>query len=485
MSAFRVNSNILAMGALRNLHLTGDAYGHSMNRLSTGLRINSAADDPAGLIVSESFRAQIAGIEQALRNNQDAINYTKTAEAALDEASKLLRDARSLAVASSNTATLNEAQRQANQNQLQSIVNSITRIAQTTTFGTRKILDGSAGTVGVTTSSANVKNIVFSGVFNGQAVTGNSTVTVAVTTPAERATTAGASVTFTTFSFATSTVSAGSFTINGVTFATQASDTIQDVLQRVNAASAQTGVQANWSAGTGVTLTTQKFGSEARIDFVDSDGILLESTGTVIDAGVDAVADVVVDPDGSGSAIPLTVTFASGSGLELRDIYGNQISLTEAGNSASGNNAWGYVTAGAAAFQIGANADQQTSLSLRNFASSELGKGVVSGKNLSNLTLMSANDSETALKVIDRAIEEIATARGDIGNFTRNIIESNVRSLGVQKENLSATESSIRDVDVAMEMTNFTRLQILQQSGIAMLSQANQVPQSILSLLQR
>ncbi len=483
MSVFRVNSNILAMGSLRNLQDTNMSFGSSMNRLATGLRINSAADDPAGLIVSESFRAQIAGIDQALRNNQDAVNYTKTAEAALDEVSKLLRDARSLSIASSNSATLSEAQRQANQNQLNSIINSVTRIAQTTSYGTRKILDGSAGTVAASTSSANVASMAFSGVFNAQAITGNSAVTIAVTTAAQRATTQG-DTDFRLFTFATDTVTAGSFMINGATFTTSSSDTISDVVSRINQTSAQTGVTASWNAGGNrVVLTSLEYGSDARVDFVDSNGVLRGSAGYETDEGVDAVANVTVDVNGSETGGLSTVSFASGSGLNLRDIYGNTIRLTEAGNLSSAAAAWGQVTAGSAQFQIGANADQLTGLSLGNFASTELGQGAVSNLNLSNIDITSAANASNALKVIDKAIEDISTARGNIGNFMRNVLESNVRSLGVQKENLSATESSIRDIDLAQEMTQFTKLQILQQSGISMLAQANQAPQAVLNLL--
>src|SRR3954447_4791872 len=134
--SFRVNTNISAMNALRNVTSTGDEFAKSITRLSTGMRINSAADDPAGLMISESFRAQITGIDQAMKNSQDAINYVKTAEGALNEVSKLLNDARGLAVAAGNNGTLTSSQITANQSQLSSIVASITRIAQTTQYGT-------------------------------------------------------------------------------------------------------------------------------------------------------------------------------------------------------------------------------------------------------------------------------------------------------------------------------------------------------------
>src|SRR5688572_20290460 len=127
--SFRVNTNVSAMNALRNVASSSMDFSKSITRLSTGLRISSAADDPAGLISSENFRAQMSGIDQAVRNSQDAINFAKTAEGALDEVNRLLRDARSLSVAAGNAGTLSDEQNQANQAQLNSIVQSITRIS--------------------------------------------------------------------------------------------------------------------------------------------------------------------------------------------------------------------------------------------------------------------------------------------------------------------------------------------------------------------
>ncbi|MBW7929232.1 MAG: flagellin, partial [Fimbriimonadaceae bacterium] len=155
------------MGALRNLNSTNIEANRSITRLSTGLRINSGADDPAGLIISETFRAQIAGIDQAVRNNQDAMNFAKTAEGALNEIGTLLKDARALAVAGANSATLSDSQVQANQSQLNSIAESISRIAQQTQFGGKKLIDGSAGVVASSISAANVSYINFGGTFNG------------------------------------------------------------------------------------------------------------------------------------------------------------------------------------------------------------------------------------------------------------------------------------------------------------------------------
>ena len=479
--SFRVNTNVSAMNALRNVTMTGLEQSKSINRLSTGLRINSAADDPAGLIISENFRAQIQSLGQAVRNNQDAINFAKTAEGALDEVNKLLRDARSLAIAAGNTATLDAAQIQANQSQLSSIVSSVTRISQNTQFGQKKLLDGSAGVTGAVTNGASFNSIYLTGTFNGAALTTNAAITVAVTAAADKAVVASK-----TFAFGTTTMTAGSFTVNGTTFSTTTADTVNDVVTKINNASSQTGVRAEFTAGGAITLTQTNYGASKRIDLSDANAVLLAAAGSASDTGSDAAASVVIDTNGTTAGGLATVLFTGGrygnGALTLTDTDGNAITLTENGNVVASSLA-GQVSVGSSSFQIGANSGQTTALSLGNFAASQLGAGVVSGMNLSNLDLTSASGASDALKVIDQAIAEVARSRGAIGNFQRNVLESNVRSLGVAKENLAATESTIRDTDIADEMTSFTRWQILSQSGISVLAQANSAPQAVLSLL--
>jgi flagellin len=480
--SFRVNTNIAGMNALRNVGVTGSEFAKSITRLSTGLRINSAADDPAGLIISENFRSQISGIEQAIRNNQDAVNYTKTAEGALDEVNRLLRDARSLAVAAGNTGTLSSSQIQANQTQLNSIVESISRIARETQFGTKKLLDGSAGVSAANLSAANVGGLYFGGNFNGSAVTTNSLVTVTVGTAATRATMTG-SVTFAT---GATTVSAGTFSINGTTFTTSASMTVLDVVKMINDATPNTGVTADFTATQGITLRSVNFGTKGNFTLSDASGVI-NAAGTASASGTDAVASVTIDTNGATAGGLSTVTFTGGRGgnhgLVLTDNFGNSLQLTEAGNATVAAFTAGNLNVGSAQFQTGGNAGQTANLSLGNFAASQLGAGRVAGMNLSNLDITTTSGATNAIEVIDQAITEVARSRGEIGSFQRNILESNIRSLGIARENLSATESTIRDTDVAMEMTNFTKLQILQQSGMAMLAQANQAPQAVLSLL--
>lgn len=479
--SFRINTNVAAMNALRNVSSTASAFGSSINKLSTGLRINNAADDPAGLIISEKLRSQITSIDAAVRNNQDAVNFAKTAEGAMDEVNKLLNDARSLAVAAGNTGTMTAEQLQANQAQLNSIVASISRVATNTQFGTKKLLDGSAGVSGSVTNGAKVSSISLSGQFNSAALTTNAAVTVSVTTAATQASTASQ-----TFAFGTTTMTAGSFTINGTTFTTTASDTVNSVVQKINDAQGTTGVKAAYTTGGAVTLTNVNYGAGYRVDLSDANGVLLSAAGSATAVGVDAVASVIIDTNGTTAGGLATVTFTGGrygqNAFRLSDNDGNSIMLTESGNAVASFLA-GQISVGSSNFQIGANANQTASLSLGNFAASQLGQGAVSGLNMSNLDVTSATGATNALSVIDAAISEVSKSRGNIGSFQRNVVESNMRALGVAKENLSATESSIRDVDVAEEMANFTKLQILQQSGMAVLAQANSMPQAVLALL--
>ena len=178
---------------------------------------------------------------------------------------------------------------------------------------------------------------------------------------------------------------------------------------------------------------------------------------------------------GSLTAVTFTGGQNGNNGLTLTDSAGNRVVLTEAGNAVATLTGAAQVTAGSASFQIGAFAGQTTSLSLSNVSASAL--------SLTGLDVTSSSGATSAQTALDDAIDTISRMRGNVGSFMRNTLESNIRSLGIAKENLTATESAIRDVDIADEMATFTKLQILQQSGLAVLAQANSTPQSVLGLL--
>lgn len=475
MSTFRVNTNMMAMNALRNLGSTNSQFAGSVTRLSTGLRINSGADDPAGLQISEGFRAQISGLSQAMRNSQDATNFAKTAEGALDEVSRLLRDARALVLANGNEATLSADQKQANQNQLTSILNSVDRIASQTQFGQRRLLDGSAG---VTTSIINrtaIESATIGGTFGTTAsnvpVNANGSVTVNVTTAAVKATVTGMAAT------ATAAIGVdGTISINNVQFNVTAGMTHQNLIDQINARSSETGVKVAITAGN-YAFTATNFGTDANnIQITNSTanlGFAAAGTRTLGSgtAGVNAIASIAYN---GNPAVVLTAL--STNGRTFRDSFGNVITLNEdSADTVANLNAVVQVSVGSAQFQIGANVGQTVNLSISNVGTSSLA--------ISGLDITTAAGAASAMTALDNAIARVSTIRGDLGSFMRNILDSNQRSLAVAKENITATESSIRDTDVAEEMTAFTKLQILQQSGLAVLAQANQAPQAVLSLL--
>ena len=473
--SFRINMNLAAQTAQANLNTNAALLNNSMGRLSSGLRITKASDDPSGLISSENLRSQIGSLDAAVRNNQDAINYSKTAESALAEVNQLLSDARGLVIASGNTATLSATQLRANQDQLASIASSITRIAQTAQFGSKRLLDGSSGIQSQVSAGNEVQGISLSGIFKGVPITAQGLMTLNSITP-------GTQAALTSATLAGGVVNnPGSFSINGSTFTFVAGSTGAQVATAVNAAAPSTGVTAVWNSGTNkLDFSTVNYGQNAVLSFSDSSSVVTNGPPVTV-AGTNPVASITLG--GMGSAL-FTGGRAGTDGLSLYDQDGNMVHLTSAGNTSGGYPMTiGQITPGSAVFQFGGNAGQTAQLTLPNMAANQLGNDVVSGLSMATLDITNAGGLANALQVVDRAINMVTATRGQIGQFTNYVLESNNRSLQSAKENMTASESTIRDVDMASEMTNFTTYQVLQQSGMAILAQANSMPQTVLSLL--
>lgn len=468
---------------MRHLNNVDAMFQGSVTRLSTGLRINSAGDDPAGLIISEGFRSQIKGIDQASRNVQDAVNMAKTAESSLQEVSKLLLDIRALAVHSSNTATVDSNQLQANQQQIKNVIDSINRIAQQTAWGTKKLLNGSAGVQTAVTQSSLVASLYLGPEFNGFP-TGTGNVTIQRTTAATQTTTGALS---TTFANGSAPVNAGTFVINGRSFTVQSGTNVDQLVQQVNLQSAETGVTAALVPSAGnfaVSLTSTKFGSKFPINYLETQDILNGGNGATPAVGTNAVFTMTA-PTTNGNQ---TETFTGGQGpdadgLTLTSPSGNRLVVTQIGNATAGAQTIGQVTVGSMRFQIGALSDQSALFSIPSIYADTLGTSSIPGLNLSLIDVTNQQGATNAMKVIDEAVSQVATLRGNLGSFQKNFLESTARSLDVAHENLQASESQIRDADMAMEMSEYTRVQVLRQSGVAVLSQANQAPQAILQLL--
>jgi len=483
--SLRINTNTAAMTALRNLTNVSDNFLRSIERLSSGLRINRGADDPAGLIISENLRAQILGLAQATNNAQDAANLVKTAEGALDEIQNLLRTMRQLAVHAANTGVNDLNAVQADQTQIRSALESINRIAEQTQFGTKRLLDGTAGITAQVTDPVRLAGIFIGSTFNGQTVQSGN-VTISVTNPASRATIAGNA----TYSSVNSTVIAtgGTVVINGQSITVSGNDTVQTLIDRINALTSVTGVSAMFSFAhsSGVVYLTQvNYGANFRIEVHQSTTILFSSGNTTSSQGTDAVVTVQLNTSAGVTSATFTGGRAAGdSGLKVKDSYGNTLLLTEAGNNTGVTDAKvAVVTAQSLVFQIGANAGQVARVSLRDTRAHQLGTTVVAGKSLQDIDVTTQQGAQDAIRIIDEAISQISQLRGNIGSFQKQVLESTIRSLNIARENLAASESAIRDTDIAEEVMNYTKLQILQQAGMAVLAQANAIPQSVLSLL--
>jgi flagellin len=263
-----------------------------------------------------------------------------------------------------------------------------------------------------------------------------------------------------------------------VSFSLAAGATLASVAAQFNAASGQTGVTA--AIGTSNIIFTQtQTGGNRSVNFVDQNGTLSSAANTAATTvGVNAAATVTV----AGQSVLFTGGQQGMDGLTLMDSNGNKMNITSGGNAVN-TQLLGQVIAAESQFQIGFQATTTTNLSLRNMSAGQLGSGVVTGLTVNSLDITTASGATNALAVLDKAIDEVSQQRGRIGNFQRNVIETNNRSLASMRENLANSESSIRDLDVAQEMTSYTKFQVMQQAGMSILGQANQAGQAVLSLL--
>lgn len=468
--SLRINLNAAAMTAHRYLSGMDNDLAKSIEKLSSGYRVNRGADDPAGLVISEKLRAQIAGLSTAISNSNEAANMVRTAEGTLNEVHSLLRSMRDLAVHASNTGANDAAAIAADQKQIENAIDQLNRLSTNTQFGQKKLLDGSAGT------TATIINTTKIGSAAPTSTTPAGYVTVQVTTAATKASVAGS----TTYSAATDTVAnAGTITINGANITVAGTDTVQDVIDAINTLAGTTGVSASWNTDH-VVLTQSGFGSNNQIAYAESADIL-NGAAAAAAFGTNAVATVTYGDS-------TVETFNAGTGLQLKGATsGMIINLTASGNATATYSNALYVTSGRLQFQVGAFAGQTVSLSLGSIAAGQLGTtatGLVNADwTLANIDVSTFEGAQDAIRLIDAAISEVSTMRADLGAFQKNVLESNVNALSIAKENIAASESSIRDTDMASEMVSFTRNQILLQAGTAMLAQANMAPQSLLQLL--
>ena len=422
----RINNNMMAANSHRSLGINAAGMGKSTEKLSSGLRINRAGDDAAGLAISEKMRGQIRGLNMASKNAQDGISLIQTAEGALTESHAILQRMRELSVQSAND-TNTDSDRKELQNEVKQLVSELDRIGNTTEFNTKKLLDGSA--VGV---KEEVK---------GTAKVNNNS-----------------SVRFN---------SSGLKNLNDIAGKNSTSGSIYN--------GAITLVKAGGELSGGVTASGSTFkfitadGNEQTITFVTGGG-----SGTVAGVTVAITNSGITFGSGVfGSGSTTTLRFGSGAsqtGTTLADMkVGEGITFVFGKHEAAKSGLEDSVM-----LQIGANAGQTTLVSVGDMRAEALG--------LKNLDISSKFKAMNAVETVQNALEKVSAQRSLLGAM-QNRLEHTIKNVDTSSENLQASESRIRDVDMAKEMMTFTKNNILQQASQAMLAQANQLPNQVLQLL--
>lgn len=498
MSLTRINQNISSLNAQRQLENNTKRIGQSIERLSSGLRINRGADDPAGLVLSELLRAQVSGLNVAQRNASQGVNLIKTAEGAMDEVSGLLRQMRDLALDAASDSNKNADARIALQNQVESALTTIDNIATNTKYAGRALLDGSAGTKVnvIDNSTVRTQGITSLGAQN------DGYISVRVATAAQKATsssdTGGAVVGGNTVTGTGNIDLSGggdalSLYINGVKVQNGGADltidattTWNDVVTAINTTAALDGRVTASIVGGELVISSDAYGSAQHIS-VEYSGTatsvrdLLSSGGEVYfeaGSGVDCVAEVAFGGNALGGGS--NVTFSAGSGLTIAHATYGSITLTESAATTVGDyDDVLYGQQGQLSFQVGYGAGETASTTISSMKTSDLGVTAA----LSSIDISTVDGAEAALTVIDEAINQVSAVRGRLGAFQVNELEAQARALGVARENLAASESEIRDTDFGREMAEFTTAQVLVQSATAFLSQANSLPQQVLQLI--
>jgi flagellin len=466
--ALVINTNVMSLNAQRNLSTSGSQLATSLQRLSSGLRINSAKDDAAGLAISDRMTTQISGLNQATRNANDGISLAQTTEGALQEVTNNLQRIRELAVQSAN-ATNSASDRNALDQEVQQRIAEIDRIASQTSFNGRKVLDGSFGgatfqvgaNVGETISLALTSSVKATAI--GQVATSTGTVDLdTLFTSGGSAATAG--------TVAAGTVAdpaaAVSFDINGTSVSVAALGGRDLATLATAVTAAMTGYTAAVSGG-GLSITANVAGADAMA--------ITNETGITFGAATAGAATV------AGTAAPYTLASATiqvgtATAVDVAGTYATAQDLVDAINS--------QVTGAYASI------DSTNHLVISSGEAVTMGGAMTATGNataalagsLNTQNVNSVNGANSTIQSVDAALTSVSTLRSTLGAI-QNRFQSTINSLQGVSENLSASRSRILDTDFASETAALTRAQILQQAGTAMVAQANQVPQNVLSLL--
>lgn len=458
----KINHNMMAVVTNAQLLRTESGLADSMERLSSGLKINSAKDDPAGMAIGNKMQAQIDGLAQASQNASNGISVIQIADTALGEVTSILQRMRELSVqAATDTNTLQD--RAAIQQEIDSLKEEIDRISTDTEYNTKKLLDGSSD---VRVYADSVSRMSVSEAVN----------------PGKYGMTIHSAATQATFSAATQTgtVPEGTVSINGMEVTIYEGEDASTVFAKLRETAelgavdlASTGGAEGYEFGDTLEFTTQNYGSDAGIDIKCSNDEIKNFLGLTMDAPVFGVdMDFEIDHSTSFDAQATAVT--DGNRITVTDVAGFEMDfMVDAGYTGALDIE--VTDIGKLTLQIGANEDQIMRVKIPEISSKTL--------YLDEVDVTKVDGGGYALTVLDKAIAKASAARSDMG-ACQNRLEYAVDSLNASEEDMTAAISRIQDVDMAEEMTEYTKYNVLSQAGTSVLAQANDVPQMVLQLLQ-
>jgi flagellin len=486
-----INTNVASLNAQRNLSSSQTSLNTSIQRLSSGLRINSAKDDAAGLAISDRMNSQIKGMNQATRNANDGVSMAQTAEGALASSGDILQRVRELAVQSSN-ASNSASDRQALQTEVTQLGSELNRIASTTSFNGTNLLDGTMGTANFQVG-ANAGQLISA---NGANFLTNTYGNNRVTNDEVAVKTGGGS-----------NAAASTITINGSLgskdVSTKTTDSAKTIAQNINQQTANTGVTATAKTTANMGLAAESYSIKLASDNATDVTVSFTVGGSASTAADFAAGISAINAQSANTGVTAEYDQKAG-GIKLTNASGNDIKVTNANTAAntkldvaSYKNDGTLTTANdtkAAAATSTANGsvtlDSDQSFSVKD-AGSGFGVGAAAGaatlqasslKSVASLDITTFDGAQLAIKIADAALSSVNKQRAQYGAL-QSRFESAISNLATSTENLSASKSRITDTDFASETANMTRGQILQQAGTSMLAQANSLPNGVLSLL--
>jgi flagellin len=481
MGALVINHNTQAINTHRNLLNVDRDLKASLEHLSSGLKVVRAADGPATLMISEQMRAQVASVVQAIRNSETSVSMVQTTESALDEMNKLLVGIRQLSIHAANEGANDKNMLEADQFEIKNSLESIDRIAQFAQFGTRKILDGSNGVSGLAAG----KGLTFIKASTRTRTSPDAGYEVRVSQVATKAEMTGQQA-------LTKEIIDKGVTLSlqeggrVASYTTKAGEDVSAVVRNLQTSIDLAGLKLNINATEDgrIHIQHQEYGADAKFVVVSSvGGVLSEMEGVplAVSNGKDIAGTINNQLTYGKGRILTSATGKEADGLQVL-FDGDQPQDAQAAVGRIN------VVQNSLVFQVGPNVGQRVRIALNALSSRTLGTNVPNEskfENLSNVDVRSAQGAQDTMRLVDRAIDDLNVVRGNLGAIQKNALESNLRSLHVAQEELTSAESVIRDADMAEEISEFTRNEVILQSATAMLGQANQVPRNILSLLQR